>query len=378
MTDFILAKYEQFKSKIFEKLKFTYSEFLLSLENLDKTIFQIELLGKSFEDRDIFLIKAGKGKTKIVLWSQMHGNEPISTQGLIDFLLYLQSPYVEKKIFDKFTFYAIPLLNPDGAEKFQRRNAQNIDLNRDALKLTTPEAKLLFDLIIKTQPNFAFNLHDQERYYGSSNSDLPTALSLLTPSFDYEKNIDEPRKISMQLVASIYQQMIKYLPNSIAKYNDTFMPTAFGDNVQKLQISTILLEAGYILNDQQRQKSRKYYFLAVLCAINSIYKEDFKQISIEIYNKIPQNIKLNFVDFKLKNITIIQNGKEFATDISIVRNILDSEKFTDLTEDYIIWDIGDLRTVKAFVEKDCAAIKITKTVERLENADFLLSFTNLK
>ena len=38
-----------------------------------------------------------------------------------------------KRILSALTLYVVPMLNPDGAERYQRRNAQNIDLNRDAL-----------------------------------------------------------------------------------------------------------------------------------------------------------------------------------------------------------------------------------------------------
>ena len=43
----------------------------------------------------------------------------------------------------KTTLYFLPMLNPDGAERFQRRTATDIDMNRDALRLQTPEGTLL-------------------------------------------------------------------------------------------------------------------------------------------------------------------------------------------------------------------------------------------
>ncbi len=57
------------------------------------------------------------------------------------------------------TIRAVPMLNPDGAELFQRRNLQFIDINRDALALATPEGKLLKKLRDEWQPDIGFNLH---------------------------------------------------------------------------------------------------------------------------------------------------------------------------------------------------------------------------
>ena len=33
---------------------------------------------------------------------------------------------------DNLTIHVVPMLNPDGAERYQRRNVQDIDINRDA------------------------------------------------------------------------------------------------------------------------------------------------------------------------------------------------------------------------------------------------------
>ena len=83
---------------------------------------------------------------RVLLWSQMHGDEPTATAALFDVFEYLQrhrdDPVVQR-ILSSLTLYAIPMLNPDGAERFQRRNAQGIDINRDALRLQTPEGQVL-------------------------------------------------------------------------------------------------------------------------------------------------------------------------------------------------------------------------------------------
>ena len=46
-----------------------------------------------------------------------------------------------QRILSSLTLYIVPMLNPDGAARFQRRNAQQIDVNRDALSLQTPEGR---------------------------------------------------------------------------------------------------------------------------------------------------------------------------------------------------------------------------------------------
>ena len=61
-------------------------------ENLKKIIKEIvsnskiklDVLGKSLEGREIFHLSLGSGKTKVLLWSQMHGDESTATMALFD------------------------------------------------------------------------------------------------------------------------------------------------------------------------------------------------------------------------------------------------------------------------------------------------------
>ncbi|MEA3452470.1 MAG: M14 family zinc carboxypeptidase [Bacteroidota bacterium] len=245
-------------NKNIEKLYLKYkvqeiSDLFFSYDTFEKIIgkfksydlIDVKKIGKSFEKRNLYLLKIGKGEQNVFAWSQMHGNEPVSTMSLFDFMSFLMSDEddltAEQELFlNECTFYFFPLVNPDGAEKFSRRNLQGIDLNRDALKMTAPESKVLNNIIDEIQPDFAFNLHDQERYYGTNDCTIPTIMSFLSPSFDFSKTIDSYRESAMQVISDIYSNLKNNLTQGIAKYNDAYMPNAFGDNVQKKKISTIL------------------------------------------------------------------------------------------------------------------------------------------
>jgi murein tripeptide amidase MpaA len=68
--------------------------------------FHYEKIGESVEGRSINLVTMGTGETKILLWSQMHGDEPTATAALFDIFYYLlkfpDEPFV-KDILDNTT-----------------------------------------------------------------------------------------------------------------------------------------------------------------------------------------------------------------------------------------------------------------------------------
>src|SRR3546814_15351729 len=94
-------------------------------------------------------------------------------------------------------------MNPDGAARFQRHNAQGIDINRDARALVSPEARALHELRERVKPEFGFNLHDQQVGYRAGDSDRGTAIALLPPAFNEARDVNASRPRAIELSVAI-------------------------------------------------------------------------------------------------------------------------------------------------------------------------------
>ncbi len=85
--------YADFKENSFQGRRFSYG-FLSSLISKLKKESRLEIaeVGFSEEDRAIHKIRFGTGSTKIMMWSQMHGDEPTATMAIFDLLNFLRNP----------------------------------------------------------------------------------------------------------------------------------------------------------------------------------------------------------------------------------------------------------------------------------------------
>ena len=132
--------------------------------------------------------RVGTGPIRVLLWSQMHGDEPTATSALFDLFEYLRrhrdEPVRPANPARQLTLHVVPMLNPDGAERFQRRNAQGIDINRDALRLQTPEGRVLKALRDRLNPRVGFNLHNQSWRTSVGDPPKPASISLLSVAYD--------------------------------------------------------------------------------------------------------------------------------------------------------------------------------------------------
>lgn len=258
-----------------------------------KSIFEVTQIGTSEQETPIYKLKIGAGKKKILVWSQMHGNESTGTKALFDlFNCFLNTSENEiKTILEACTLVFIPMLNPDGAEVFTRVNGNNIDLNRDAVNRKAKESKILRNVLEEFNPQFCFNLHDQRTIFNVENTKNPATISFLAPSEEQTRAITKGRIETMNVIVAMNRMLQNGIPNCVGRYTDEFYPTATGDNFQKLGYNTILIESGHYPEDYTREVSRKYTFLSIFQGLYHIAKTtDFT--SYKDYFTIPNNDKV--------------------------------------------------------------------------------------
>lgn len=251
-----------------------------------------EEIGRSAEGRPLYLVRYGRGPTAVLLWSQMHGDESTATLALADLLHYLGTAPGDaraRRLAERLTIWMIPMLNPDGAERFQRRNAQGIDVNRDARALTTPEGRVLREAQRRLQPAFGFNLHDQNVRTPVAGTERIAAIALLAPPFDETRADNEVRLRAARVAAVVRHAVEPLVGGHLARYDDTYNPRAFGDGMQRWGTSTVLIESGAWRDDPEKQFLRRVNFVALLAALDAIASGAYAAVDPAGYRGLPFN-----------------------------------------------------------------------------------------
>jgi hypothetical protein len=339
--------HQKFRENTLHQRRFKQSDILpLISKRKDNTLYEIRSVGESFEGREIQMLKIGTGPRKVLLWTQMHGDEPTATMASFDIFNFFESKNdgfdsIRKEILTNTTLYFLPMLNPDGAERYQRRNAQEIDINRDALDLQAPESRILKGLQQSLQPEFGFNLHDKNPRYSVGNSSKLATISFLATAYDEQKNVNAVREKSMQVISVMNRALQKYIPGQVGRWNDDFEPRAFGDNIQKWGTTLILIESGGYAGDPEKQYIRKLNFVAILTGLSSIANNSYARETRDSYNSLRQNSRYIF-DLLVKNVTANINGKQFRTSLAIDRQEVNRDQATSFYYKSTIDDYGDL------------------------------------
>lgn len=254
--------------------------------------FTVDSIGTSSQGRPLRSVRFGNGPTKVLLWSQMHGDEATATLALADIIRYLseaKNDSLRQRLDRALTVVMIPMLNPDGAARWQRENAGGIDINRDARRLSTPEARALKATFERYRPSFGFNLHDQGARVRAGQPGEQVAIALLPPATDSAGGYDSVRTRARKVTALLADRLARDIPGRIAKYDDSFNPRAFGDLMQAWGMSTILIESGALPGDPDKQRLRGINVVAILTALDAMATGAVDRSDPKGYDVLPYN-----------------------------------------------------------------------------------------
>ncbi|WP_379849497.1 M14 family metallopeptidase [Larkinella bovis] len=354
--------YDTYREPGLTHRRFKQSDILPLIDQLKTdSRFEVTNVGESVEKRPIQLIKVGNGPRKVLLWSQMHGDEPSATMALFDIFNWLrrEGPFdaFKKQLLAETTLYFVPMLNPDGAERYQRRNVLDIDLNRDALRLQSPESVILKGLQQSLKPLVGFNLHDQGTRYSVGHSRKQATISFLATAYDEARNINPVRERSMQLIVGMNRVLQQFIPGGVGRYSDEFEPRAFGDNIQKWGTTLILIESGGYPNDPEKQFIRKLNYIAILSGLQAIATDAYKTESRSEYNTIPENDRYLF-DVLIRNAQIMRGGKPVTVDLGINRYEVNVGNAATFGYRSSIDDFGDLSPFFGIEEIDATGLTL--------------------
>uniref|UniRef100_UPI003561DECC M14 family zinc carboxypeptidase n=1 Tax=Arsukibacterium sp. TaxID=1977258 RepID=UPI003561DECC len=322
---------------------------------------EVTELGRSVEQRPVYLFKIGQGERKVLAWSQMHGDEPTATAAIFDLLAVLeaqqQAPADEDNSLTDWqqhiTLYLIPMLNPDGAERNSRFNALGIDVNRDAVALQTPEGQMLMQTAKDIKPHYGFNLHDQNRYHAAGDNKKPATISLLAPAYNAAREINASRHAAMQLISAVKPLLDKAIPQQLGRYDDEYSVRSFGDTFSKMGISTVLVEAGGNYNDPFRQQARQLNVQLYLRWLELISAHSYRDYDLSGYNSIPMNNSGGMKDLIINQVSLPQaNGSGVLAQVDLVFNAGGNGR-----GQVVLDEIGDASIYGAYYSVDASGMQ---------------------
>jgi beta-lactamase class A len=318
-----------------------------------------EEIGRSVEGRRINAITFGRGPTTVLLWSQMHGDESTATMALADVLAFFADAPdhpLARRLADRLTVVMVPLLNPDGAERFQRRNAMGIDINRDARELVTPEGRALKAIRDRVQADWGFNLHDQNVRLRVGDTDRQAAMAFLAPPWGESRDDDAVRERAARLAGVLRLAVDSLVEGRVARYDDAFNPRAFGDLMQQWGTSTVLIESGGWDGDPEKQHLRLANFVGILAALDAIATGAVEEVSPDWYRTLPFNGPAA-TDVALRGGSVVLTSADaapvvFRADVAI--QYADASRWTGPR----IADIGDLAEAVARQSLDIGGLYV--------------------
>ncbi len=151
------------------------TRFLSELDHLSREL-AVQIIGQTKETRqygakDLYLCilteegfdspeKINREKPTIMLIASQHGNEQSAKEAALQLVRDLSGGRL-KPLLKRLNVLIIPQANPYGNQLDQRQNEQDLDLNRDHVKLESPEARAIHRVFRLWMPEVTMDVHEK-------------------------------------------------------------------------------------------------------------------------------------------------------------------------------------------------------------------------
>ena len=333
---------------------------LATLEARHPGLIAIVEEGVSSEGRKIPLLRVGSGPTGILLWSQMHGDEPSATMALLDILNWLGANHSDpavQELLSKLTLWIIPMLNPDGAERTQRWNAQEIDINRDALRLSTPEGRFLKAVRDRVKPVIGYNLHNQTPTLQAGKGGRQVAIALLSVPGDETLSDTPGTRQTKRLAVKVKQLVTALAAGRVSRYDTDYTARAFGDSMTRWGTATLLIESGGWAGTEEAERLVRLNFVALLGSLSAIADGSIDQVKAEDYALIPKNQRDALTTLVVRN-TRLAGGRGLPLFMADLAFIVPGPFAGDALhyKEPALVEVGDLSYAQGLTEVDATGM----------------------
>ena len=266
--------------------------------------------GYSLEGRELPLVVFGNvkdataesilnsGKLRIFIQANIHAGEVCGKEALLAMIRDMaQGKYAE--LLDEMVVIMAPIYNADGNERVnlfnrprqngpiggmgQRPNAQGLDLNRDHMKVKSPEARSLIRLFNEYDPHVVVDLHTTN---GTRHAYHITYSTPLNPNTD--QGIDSfLRDVWMKDVTTTirnkvgweyyYYGNLPYRPGDAGWYTFDHRPR-FNNNYVGLRNRMAILSEGYAYATFEERILATRYFVEEILAFASSHRTQIEQL----------------------------------------------------------------------------------------------------
>jgi len=148
----------------------SHADMMVYLKKIDEMSDRVELknVGKSVDGRDLPLVMISRDKTFgsqrgkkpiVFFFAQQHGNEASGKEAALMVIREFVLGDL-KDLLKDIDVLIMPMTNPDGGEKGQRRNANNMDLNRNHAILSEPEVVAIHQVFQEWMPEVTLDVHE--------------------------------------------------------------------------------------------------------------------------------------------------------------------------------------------------------------------------